>query len=188
MIVSNEPGYYKTDGFGIRIENLQYVTKPEPIAGGERDMMGFHTLTLAPIDRGLINKSLLSAEELSWLNAYHARVVKEITPLVSTETANWLRRRLRAAIMGKVILSGYVVATKEDLPAIVAALPEHIRLTRAESGCIVFNVKQDSENLCRFNVYEEFIDQISFDKHQARIKNTKWSHATKNLLRHYKIK
>lgn len=91
MIVSNEPGYYKTGGFGIRIENLQYVTTPAPIKGGERDMMGFHTLTLAPIERGLIDASLLNADELSWLNTYHARVAKEIAPLVNSDVAAWLQ-------------------------------------------------------------------------------------------------
>ena len=90
MIVSNEPGYYKTGGFGIRIENLQYVTPAAPIEGGERDMMGFHTLTLAPIERSLIVKDMLSADEINWLNAYHARVLKEIGPLVGDKVTKWL--------------------------------------------------------------------------------------------------
>ena len=91
MIVSNEPGYYKTGAFGIRIENLQYVTEAAPIKGGERDMMGFHTLTLAPIDRALIVKSMLSKTEIKWLNKYHKRVRKEISPLVNDEVKKWLR-------------------------------------------------------------------------------------------------
>jgi len=90
MIVSNEPGYYKTGGFGIRIENLQYVTEPAPIDGGERDMMGFHTLTLAPIERSLIVKNMLSMDEIDWLNAYHERVLKEIGPLVGDKVTKWL--------------------------------------------------------------------------------------------------
>ena len=90
MIVSNEPGYYKTGGFGIRIENLQYVTPPVPIEGGERDMMGFHTLTLAPIERSLIVKDMLSMDEINWLNDYHARVLKEIAPLVGDKVTKWL--------------------------------------------------------------------------------------------------
>ncbi|MBL4869410.1 MAG: aminopeptidase P family protein [Robiginitomaculum sp.] len=90
MIVSNEPGYYKTGAFGIRIENLQYVTPLAPIKGGERDMMGFHTLTLAPIDQNLIDKQLLNPVELDWLNAYHTRVLKEIGPLVNTDVYKWL--------------------------------------------------------------------------------------------------
>ncbi len=90
MIVSNEPGYYKTDAFGIRIENLQYVTEPAPIKGGERDMMGFHTLTLAPIERKLIDKDLLSPTEINWLNSYHKRVLEEIGPLVDYKVTTWL--------------------------------------------------------------------------------------------------
>ena len=90
MIVSNEPGYYKTGGFGIRIENLQYVTPATPIEGGERDMMGFHTLTLAPIERSLIVKDMLSADEINWLNAYHARVLHEIGPLIGDKVTKWL--------------------------------------------------------------------------------------------------
>jgi len=91
MIVSNEPGYYKTDGYGIRIENLIVVTEAADIDGGERPMMGFEELTLAPIDRRLIDASMLSAQELDWLNAYHARVRDEISPLVDTETKKWLK-------------------------------------------------------------------------------------------------
>ncbi len=90
MIVSNEPGYYKTGAFGIRIENLQYVTEAVPIKGGERDMMGFHTLTLAPIDRELIDKDLLSPAEIIWLNDYHKRVLNEIGPLIDHKATIWL--------------------------------------------------------------------------------------------------
>ncbi len=90
MIVSNEPGYYKTGAFGIRIENLQYVTEATPIKGGERDMMGFHTLTLAPIDRTLIDKARLSPTEINWLNSYHKRVLEEIGPLVDYKVTTWL--------------------------------------------------------------------------------------------------
>ncbi len=89
MIVSNEPGYYKTGAYGIRIENLVVVTAVE-VAGAERELRGFETLTLAPIDRRLIEAGLLTAEEIAWLDAYHARVRAEITPLVDAETAEWL--------------------------------------------------------------------------------------------------
>jgi Xaa-Pro aminopeptidase len=90
MIVSNEPGYYKTGAYGIRIENLQFVTAASPIEGGERDMHGFATLTLAPIDRRLIVKGLLSPAELDWLNAYHARVLAEVGPRVDGPAHDWL--------------------------------------------------------------------------------------------------
>ena len=92
MIVSNEPGYYKTGGFGIRIENLQVVTEPAEIAGGERPMLGFETLTLAPIDRRLVETSLLTAEEIAQFDAYHARVWATVAPLVPADVADWLRR------------------------------------------------------------------------------------------------
>ena len=90
MILSNEPGYYKPGHYGIRIENLVLVEE-RVIAGGERKMLGFETLTLCPIDRRLIKPSLLSDEERRWLDAYHARVLKVIGPLVSATTRAWLK-------------------------------------------------------------------------------------------------
>jgi Xaa-Pro aminopeptidase len=89
MILSNEPGYYKTDGFGIRIENLELVVETT-IDGAERPMNGFETLTLAPIDRRLIDVGLLRDDELSWLNDYHARVRREVRPLLDEATKVWL--------------------------------------------------------------------------------------------------
>jgi Xaa-Pro aminopeptidase len=89
MILSNEPGYYKTDGYGIRIENLELVTARE-VAGAEKPMNGFETLTLAPIDRRLIEVAMLSASELDWLNAYHARVKAEVRPQLDDATRAWL--------------------------------------------------------------------------------------------------
>jgi Xaa-Pro aminopeptidase len=89
MIVSNEPGYYKTGAYGIRIENLVTVVAAE-LAGAERPMLAFETLTLAPIDRALVEPALLSAAELAWLDAYHARVRERLAPLVDAETAAWL--------------------------------------------------------------------------------------------------
>ena len=90
MIVSNEPGYYKQGAYGIRIENLVLVTEPEKVAGGEREVMGFETLTLAPIDRRLVVPELLSAGELAWLNAYHARVLDIIGPELGPTDRAWL--------------------------------------------------------------------------------------------------
>jgi Xaa-Pro aminopeptidase len=90
MIVSNEPGFYKTGEYGIRIENLQFVTEPSDIAGGERPMLGFETLTLAPIDRNVIDVALLSGVERDWLNAYHARVLDVIGPQVEPDVRTWL--------------------------------------------------------------------------------------------------
>ncbi len=91
MIVSNEPGYYKTGAYGIRIENLQFVTQPEEIEGGERPMLGFEFLTLAPYDRRLINEILLTDEEREQVNAYHARVLDEIGPQLEPDARAWLQ-------------------------------------------------------------------------------------------------
>lgn len=90
MICSNEPGYYKEGAYGIRIENLVLVTEPRAIPGGDRKMMEFETLTLAPIDRRLIVKEMLSPDELIWLNDYHARVSETIAPELDAETRRWL--------------------------------------------------------------------------------------------------
>ena len=91
MVLSNEPGFYKTGEYGIRIENLQVVTPPQDIPGGERPMLGFETLTLAPIDRKLIDVDLLDAKERDQMDAYHARVLAEIGPLLEPEVAAWLK-------------------------------------------------------------------------------------------------
>ena len=99
MIVSNEPGYYAAGAFGIRIENLVAV-ETRMIAGGERPMLGFETLTLAPIDLALVEPKLLDADEIAWLDDYHARVRKTLSPLVDAPTRRWLTlatRRLAAA-------------------------------------------------------------------------------------------
>ena len=91
MILSNEPGYYKPDHYGIRIENLLMVHDERAIDGGERKMLGFETLTLCPIDRSLIEAKLLTPEEHAWLDAYHARVLKEVGDLMQGEDLAWLR-------------------------------------------------------------------------------------------------
>lgn len=95
MIISNEPGYYKTGAYGIRIENLVLVEKRD-IAGGERKTYGFETLTLAPIDLACIEPKLLSRDELRWLDTYHARVRKELSKLVSPPVRKWLTLATRA--------------------------------------------------------------------------------------------
>ena len=95
MIVSNEPGFYKAGAYGIRIENL-LVVRPAPAPdGAERDLLEFETITLAPIDRALIEPALMSADETAWLDAYHARVRETLTPLVDDETAAWLAEATR---------------------------------------------------------------------------------------------
>ncbi len=89
MILSNEPGYYKAKHWGVRIENLVVVV-PRKIKGAERKMLGFDTLTLAPIDRRLVEVKLMTPEELAWLDAYHARVRKALSPLLDKELKAWL--------------------------------------------------------------------------------------------------
>ena len=88
MVVSNEPGYYKAGAYGIRIENLVTVVQVESDA--EKPLLGFETLTLTPIDRALVVADMLDGAEVAWLDAYHARVLDEITPLVDEATAEWL--------------------------------------------------------------------------------------------------
>ena len=91
MIVSNEPGYYKTDGYGIRIENLQFVTEPTDVAGGERPMLGFESLTIAPLDRKLIEPGMLTPGEWRWVDEYHARVLNRLADRLTPEETDWLR-------------------------------------------------------------------------------------------------
>ncbi len=91
MIVSNEPGFYKAGAFGIRLENLEVVTEPSKINGGDREMMGFETLTLAPFDRRLVAIAMLTDAERAWLDAYHARVLKIIGPEVGPDDRTWLK-------------------------------------------------------------------------------------------------
>jgi Xaa-Pro aminopeptidase len=93
MILSDEPGYYQEGAYGIRIENLLLV-RESPIGGG--GYLEFETLTLAPIDTSLIDPALLTEAERTWLNAYHARVFKEIGPLVKGEVKAWLKHATAA--------------------------------------------------------------------------------------------
>jgi Xaa-Pro aminopeptidase len=94
MILSNEPGYYREDAFGIRIENLVVVEEAPALPGGDahRKMLRFRTLTYAPIDRRLILPAMLSPDERAWLDAYHADVMATLGPRVSDRTRGWLAR------------------------------------------------------------------------------------------------
>jgi Xaa-Pro aminopeptidase len=91
MIISNEPGYYKEGAYGIRIENLVLVTDLEKMPSADRETMGFETLTLAPIDRRLIVKEMLSPDEVAWLDAYQARVAAALGPELDDEARAWLQ-------------------------------------------------------------------------------------------------
>jgi Xaa-Pro aminopeptidase len=90
MILSNEPGYYRTGAYGIRIENLLLVTEAPAVAGAEKTLNAFETLTLVPIDTRLIAPELLTAAEAEWVDAYHARVHDTLAPLLDTATRAWL--------------------------------------------------------------------------------------------------
>ena len=92
MILSNEPGYYKTGEYGIRIENLVLVV-PVEVAGAEKKTLGFETLTFAPIERALIEVAMLTAEERAWVDAYHARVVEVVGPQLDGEARAWLEEQ-----------------------------------------------------------------------------------------------
>jgi Xaa-Pro aminopeptidase len=96
MILSNEPGYYKTGAYGIRIENLVLVVEAPAPAGAEKPLNAFETLTLAPIDIRLVEPKLLTADEIAWLDDYHARVREVLAPLVDAETRRWLEQATRA--------------------------------------------------------------------------------------------
>ena len=91
MLLSNEPGYYKSGEYGIRVENLVLVVEKE-IEGAEKEMLGFETVTFAPIDRRLVVKDMLSPEELDWLNGYHAQVLEKIGPKLGGADREWLEQ------------------------------------------------------------------------------------------------
>jgi Xaa-Pro aminopeptidase len=90
MILSNEPGYYKTGAYGIRIENLVLVIEAPAVAGAEKSLNTFETLSLSPIDRRLIDVTLMTEDEIDWVDTYHARVAVALGPLVDPETRDWL--------------------------------------------------------------------------------------------------
>ena len=92
MLISNEPGYYKENAFGIRIENLILVREDGMASDGRRRMLAFDTVTLAPHDRRLIVPEMMSDAELEWLNAYHDRVYRELSPHLDSAEKQWLRQ------------------------------------------------------------------------------------------------
>jgi len=75
----------------------------------------------------------------------------------------------------------------EELSAVTEELPNHIKLTLQEEGCLIFEVLPDEQNVSRFNVHEEFSDIYSFELHQQRVKNSRWGLVTSNVERHYQI-
>lgn len=85
----------------------------------------------------------------------------------------------------RIGLSGHILVPDHDLESVITALPEHIRLTRAEDGCVFFEVTQDPQNPNRFDVREEYTDKYAFEFHQARLAATPWAEITRNVTRHY---
>jgi len=96
MILSNEPGYYKTGAYGIRIENLEVIVPAPAPDGAEKKLLGFEALTLAPIDRRLIDRSLLTPEETTWVDTYHAQLRARLLPELDAATAGWLEQATAA--------------------------------------------------------------------------------------------
>ena len=92
MVLSNEPGYYRTNGFGIRIENLVIVQHCAALTGSEREMYEFDAITLIPIDARLVDKSLLTTAEINWFNQYHAKVRETLTPFMQGDDLKWLNK------------------------------------------------------------------------------------------------
>lgn len=96
MIISNEPGYYRPEAFGIRIENLLLVREASAIDGGDMPMLGFETLTWCPVDTRLILPQLLTKDEVQWLNDYHTKTRERLMPLISDEgERSWLENVTR---------------------------------------------------------------------------------------------
>ena len=96
MVLSNEPGYYRADNFGIRLENLMVVQHCEALKGAEREMYEFDALTMIPMDKRLIDKHMLTQGEISWFNAYHQQVYDTLAPLMSCDELAWLTQATRA--------------------------------------------------------------------------------------------
>jgi Xaa-Pro aminopeptidase len=95
MIVSNEPGYYKPGHYGMRFENLMVVQIADDLPESDQDILCFETLSLAPIDRALLERTLLTEEEAGWVDAYHCRVKELIGPWLSDTDTNWLNEATR---------------------------------------------------------------------------------------------
>ncbi len=90
--------------------------------------------------------------------------------------------------MNKIVLKGYIEVPEDKVDVVKEELTHHIKKTRAEDGCIAFEVVQDTENNLKFTVYEEFTDKEAFDKHQERAKESDWGKLTRDYKREYEIK
>lgn len=88
----------------------------------------------------------------------------------------------------KIILEGSIVVPEEDLEAVLSELPKHVKLTRAEPGCLVFKVTQHADDACKFDVYEEFENRAAFEAHQTRVRASEWGQIAQNVTRHYTVR
>jgi Xaa-Pro aminopeptidase len=95
-LMSIEPGHYEAGRFGIRIENLAVVIKDEKLSRAGRDWLRFDTVTLCPIDTRPIERTLMTGDQAAWLNAYHKRVRRELSPHLDAAHRRWLKERTRA--------------------------------------------------------------------------------------------
>lgn len=89
--------------------------------------------------------------------------------------------------LSKITLQGYITVPDNDLASVQAELPQHVKLTQKEDGCLIFRVSQDAENQNVFNVYEAFVNRVAFEKHQQRVRNSRWGKIAENVKRHYQI-
>ena len=89
--------------------------------------------------------------------------------------------------MSKIMLSGHILIPSENLEAVLAAMPSHIAASRAEPGCLVFDLNEDPNVPGRFNLYEEFVDGEAFEQHQQRTKSSPWARISKNVKRNYQV-
>ena len=94
-LLSIEPGYYQAGAFGIRIENLAFVARDEKLSGPGGDWHRWDVVTLCPIDRRLVERRLLTPQERDWLNAYHRRVRRTLSPHLDAAHRAWLRAATR---------------------------------------------------------------------------------------------
>jgi Xaa-Pro aminopeptidase len=94
-LMSIEPGHYEAGKFGIRIEHLAFVVKHEKFSTKERTWLTFHPVTLCPIDRRLVNKKIMTKDQIDWLNAYHLRCYRELASSLDKDHRDWLQKVCR---------------------------------------------------------------------------------------------
>ncbi len=95
-ILSVEPGHYEAGKFGIRIEHLAFVVRDEKHCTADKTWYTFHPVTLAPIDTSLVDKKLMTGDQIGWLNSYHKRVFKELSPRLDKAHKSWLKKATKA--------------------------------------------------------------------------------------------